>query len=394
MTTTNHVRPVATDYVLHLSTPDVGKAEEEAVVRALRSGWVAPLGHEVDAFEAELASLANRKHALAVNSGTAALHLALVCSGVHAGDYVLCSTMTFVATANAILYVGAVPFFVDCDESGNMDVNLLSEALSWLSNSGAAVGAIVAVDMLGKVADYDSLCALGVQYDLPIVSDAAESVGSSRDGYPAGSFGLCAAFSFNGNKIITTGGGGALLCDDPGLLEHARYLSAQARQPVSHYEHTDMGYNYRLSNVLAAVGRAQLQRLPDFLARRQEIRSSYRATCELLPGVDIFGGVDKGDNCWLTGIVIDDKRAGFSARSLGHYLQARRIETRPLWKPMHLQPLFADEKSVPRIANGTSERFFRQGLVLPSSANLTAEQLDRVVHHIWTYATRAPLHVS
>lgn len=378
-------------YTLHLSTPEVGKAEEEAVVRALRSGWVAPLGPELVLFEQELAVLAERRHALAVSSCTAALHLALLCSGVGQGDVVLCSTLTFIATANAVTYTGATPYFVDCDATGNMDPDLLSEALAGLASCGTKVAAVLVVDMLGKVADYERICAIAAQYGLPVVSDAAESVGALRGGQPAGSFGNCAVFSFNGNKIITTSGGGALLCDDPEIIERAGYLASQARQPVIHYEHTEVGYNYRLSNLLAALGRAQLNRLPEFVARRQEIRSAYREFCNALDGVEIFGGDDEGDNCWLTAIVIDPERAKFDASSLASRLQADGIETRPLWKPMHLQPVFACPSRFPRLDTGMSERFFRQGIVLPSSPSLSDDQLGLVLDRIRSFVTEFEL---
>ena len=374
-------------YTIHLSTPEVGPAEEEAVVRALRTGWVAPLGPELVLFEQELAVQAGRQHALAVTSGTAALHLALLCSGVGSGDLVLCSTLTFVATANAIAYTGATPYFIDCDATGNMDPDLLSEALAGLEGSGANVAAIVVVDMLGKVANFEKIDAIAAEYGLRVISDAAESLGARRDSRPAGSFGDYAAFSFNGNKMITTSGGGVLLCDDADMVERARYLATQARQPVIHYEHTEVGYNYRLSNLLAALGRAQLNRLPEFLARRREIRSQYREFCNGLDGLEIFGGDDEGDNCWLTAIVIDPEHADVDASTLAEHLRADGIETRPLWKPMHLQPVFANTGSFPRLVNGMSERFFNQGIVLPSSPNLSAEQLSIVFDRIRAHAT-------
>lgn len=369
-------------YRINLSTPDVGPAEEEAVIRALRSGWVAPLGTELLLFEQELAALADRGHALAVSSGTAALHLALLCSGVHEGDLVLCSTMTFIASANAITYCRAVPYFVDCDSSGNMDPDLLAEALEELAASGSKIGGVLAVDMLGKVANYEAICNSAARHNVPVISDAAESLGAHRGHNPAGSFGDCAAFSFNGNKIITTSGGGVILSDDPDFIERARYFSAQARQPVIHYEHTETGYNYRLSNILAALGRAQLQRLPEFLQRRRAIRSAYRELCVHLSGVEIFGGPDDGDNCWLTGILINSEQAHFTASSLSNFLQAQGIETRPLWKPMHLQPVFSYQDQTMRKVNGTAEYFFNNGLVLPSSQNLSDDEVEVVLRSV------------
>lgn len=377
MSTPISPNPNYTAYKIHLSTPDVGPAEEEAVVRALRSGWVAPLGPELIHFEQELAALAGREHALAVSSGTAALHLALLCSGVGRGDVVPCSTMTFVASANAIMYTGAVPYFVDCDQTGNMDPQLLADALRGLASSGARIGAVLIVDMLGKIADYEAIGQIAAEYGVPVISDSAESLGARRGLHPAGSFGDCAIFSFNGNKIVTTAGGGALLSNDKQFIDRARYLSSQARQPVVHYEHCEVGYNYRLSNVLAALGRVQLERLPEFLHGRRAIRSTYRDLCTTMSGVEIFGGTDDGDNCWLTGIIIDPYEAKFSAHSLASRLQLEGIETRPIWKPMHLQPVFAD--NVPRRVNGTAEHFFNHGLVLPSGQNTTAGDLAAVL---------------
>jgi dTDP-4-amino-4,6-dideoxygalactose transaminase len=344
------------------------------------------MGPELTHFEQEVAVLASREHALALSSGTAALHLALLCSGVGTGDVVPCSTMTFVATANAILYSGAIPYFIDCDQSGNMDASLLAEALEGLTSSGARIGAIVVVDMLGKIADYEAISEVASPYGVPVISDSAESLGASRGSRPAGSFGNCAVFSFNGNKIVTTAGGGMLLSDDKRLIERARYLSSQARQPVDHYEHLEVGYNYRLSNVLAALGRAQLERLPDFLRRRRVIREAYRDLCARLTGVGIFGGADDGDNCWLTGIVIDPHEAGFSADSLSNHLQNAGIETRPIWKPMHLQPVFADDSKFRRSVNGTAESFFNHGLVLPSGQNTTESEIAVVLQAIESHS--------
>lgn len=386
MSTTGIPGAARTGYSLHLSTPDVGAAEEEAVIRALRSGWVAPLGPELDLFEQELAQLAERQFALATSSGTAALHLALLCSGVGKGDLVLCSTMTFIATVNAVIYAGGVPYFIDCDDSGNMDPALLAEALVALADRGSNASAVLVVDMLGKMANYERICAVAAQYGLPVISDAAESMGARHAGRPAGSFGNCAVFSFNGNKMITTSGGGVLLCDDATVAGRARYLASQARQPVIHYEHTEVGYNYRLSNLLAALGRSQLRRLPEFLARRRQIREAYRVFCAGLDGVEIFGGDDDGDNCWLTAIVIDDCEAGFTPHSLAQSLRTDGIETRPLWKPMHLQPVFADAGCFPRLVNGTSDDYFTRGIVLPSSPNMSSAQMDFVLDRIRAHA--------
>ncbi len=360
---------------IHLSSPDVGEAEEAALVRALRTGWVAPLGPEVDAFESELAAMSDRAHCVALASGTAALHLGLIVLDVQPGDLVLTSTMTFAATANAITYVGAEPVFIDCDQSGNMDPDLLAEALGDLTRRGERAAAIVTVDLLGKVVDHDRVGALAATHGVPVLSDAAESLGATHNGRPAGSFGHAAAVSFNGNKIMTTSGGGAYLTDDADAAGRVRYLATQARQPVVHYEHTDVGYNYRLSNLLAAVGRAQLARLPEMLERRRNLREHYKGLFEQVPGVSIFGGDDSEDNCWLTSIVVDPGEAGFTAEDVRLALLDANIEARPLWKPMHLQPVFAGARTY---VNGTSQGLFHAGLSLPSGSVLTDADVARI----------------
>ncbi len=378
---------------IFLSSPDVTDVEEAALVRAIRGGWVAPLGPEVDGFEAELAAYTHRRHAVALSSGTAALHLALLTLGVGAGDVVLTSTMTFAATANSIVYTGAEPYFVDSDETGNMAPDLLEEAFARVAAAGGRVAAVVPVDLLGKVADHGRIDAIASAHGVPVLSDATESLGAIRQGRPAGSYGVAAALSFNGNKIITTSGGGALLTDDAEFAAHVRYLATQARQPVVHYEHTDIGYNYRLSNLLAALGRAQLGRLDAMIERRRRIRRRYRDLFAGVPGVTPFGepsGVDGGstrDNCWLSAVLIDPDVAGFSAEDLRGALADEDIESRPLWKPMHLQPVFAGARGV---IDGTSERLFRQGLSLPSGSVLSDERVERVADTVTAFLGLTP----
>lgn len=364
-----------------LSPPDVTELEEQALVRAFRSGWIAPLGPEVDAFETELASYAGRRHAVAVASGTAALHLALLVAGASPGDVVVTSTMTFAATANAIAYTGAEPVFVDCDASGNVDPDLLTCALEALSAEGRAVKAVVPVDFLGKVVDHERIAEVARHHGVPVVVDAAESMGSRRHGSAAASFGAAAAVSFNGNKAMTTSGGGALLTDDLDVAERVRYLASQARQPVPHYEHTEVGFNYRLSNLLAAVGRAQLTRLDDMVARRRMIRQQYVDRLGSLPGITVLGEPSgrhddaTQDNCWLTAVLLDDG-AGIDTSRLRTVLRGAGIESRPLWKPMHLQPVYASAR---RFGGQVAADLFTRGLALPSGSALSAEQLDRVV---------------
>lgn len=361
---------------IFLSAPDVGELESKYVLEAMSSGWVAPAGPDLDAFEAEMAERVGVEHGVGLSSGTAALHLGLLALGVRPDDVVLTSTMTFAATANAITYVGAEPFFVDSDrETGNVDVNLLADAADQVRANGRRIGAILPVDLLGKCADLTALTALAAELDVPLLVDAAESVGASFQGRAAGSFGAASVISFNGNKIMTTSGGGMLLTSDKAVADRVRYLSTQARQPVAHYEHTDIGYNYRLSNILAALGRAQLVRLDEILARRREIRNTYRKLFAEVPGVRMFdGGDDSADNCWLTAIIVDDD-AGWAAAELSRRLDAEGIESRPLWKPMHLQPVFA---SAPSLINGSSEWLFKHGLTLPSGSGQTDADLDRV----------------
>lgn len=368
---------------IFMSSPDVGQAEEAALIRAFRSGFIAPLGPEVDAFEAEVAARCGREHAVALASGTAALHLGLIDLGIGAGDRVLTASMTFAATANAIQYTGAEQVFVDAADDGNIDVELLAEAAETLRTEGTPASAIVPVDMVGRVCRAEEVEAVAAEHGIPVLWDAAESFGATHRGRPAGSFGDAAIVSFNGNKIMTTSGGGMLLTDSADTAEKARYLSTQARVPAVHYEHVDVGYNYRMSNLLAGLGRAQLERLDDMIAARRANRDMYRELFGGVAGVRIFQDEPvadgSSDNCWLTAIVVDPDEASFTAEELRLHLAEENIETRPLWKPMHLQPLFRDRRA---FVNGTSEELFRAGLTLPSGSALTDEQKSRVVARI------------
>ncbi|WP_309081066.1 aminotransferase class I/II-fold pyridoxal phosphate-dependent enzyme [Zhihengliuella sp.] len=362
---------------IHMSSPDVGELEEQYIVNAVRSGWIAPLGPDVDAFEDELKARLGVEHAVALSSGTAALHLGLLALGVGTGDVVVTSSMTFAATANAITYTGATPYFVDSlPDTGNMDPELLREALDELVSKGSRVAAIVPVDLLGKAVDYTAIESVADEYGIPLLCDAAESLGATHQGKPAGSFGSASIVSFNGNKIMTTSGGGMLLTNDSELAARIRYLATQARQPVAHYEHTDVGYNYRLSNLLAALGRAQLTRLNDMIARRKALRDQYRQFFAKVSGVEIFGGAtDAEDNYWLTSIIVDSELTGWTSQDFQRALSQDSIEARPLWKPMHLQPIYSN---APRKVNGSSESLFLSGLTLPSGSALHDEQVDRI----------------
>jgi dTDP-4-amino-4,6-dideoxygalactose transaminase len=367
---------VSNDRIL-MSKPDVGELEEQYLLSALRSGWIAPLGPDVDAFEAEIKDRIGVNHAVALASGTAALHLGLLALGVGPGDIVVTSTMTFAATANAIVYTGATPYFVDSDPvTGNIDPDLLDQALTELRRAGTPAAAVLPVDLLGKTADYTRIEAICAAHEVPVFCDAAESLGAAHHGKAAGSFGRAGIFSFNGNKIMTTSGGGMFVSDDENLAGNVRYLSTQARQPVVHYEHTDIGYNYRMSNILAALGRAQLSRLDEMISRRKMWRERYRDFVAQVPGVEIFGGTDMEDNYWLSSIIVDRSTTGFTATELQARLTEAGIESRPLWKPMHLQPVFHE---APRLINGVAEGLFENGLTLPSGSSMSEGQFARVL---------------
>lgn len=357
-----------------MSAPDVGVLEEQAVLRAIKSGWVAPLGPEVDAFENEVAERVGVNYAVALSSGTAALHLGLLSLGVRSGDVVITSTMTFVATANAILYTGAKPFFVDSEfTTGNMNPKLLREAIVTLQNQNKNIAAIIPVDLLGKSVDYSTISSIAEEFNIPLLCDAAESLGASHKGKKAGSWGDASIVSFNGNKIMTTSGGGMFLTDNEFLAQKVRFMSTQSREPFVHYEHSEIGFNYRLSNVLAALGRAQLSRLDSMIDARRSIRNRYKVLFSPVNGVSIFGEEsDHQDNCWLTSILVNAELTGWSTNDLMVYLSNYDIETRPLWKPMHLQPLF---KSAEKIVDGTSQYLFENGLTLPSGSAMSEDQI-------------------
>lgn len=375
-----------------LSSPDVGQLEEDYLLRAFRSGWIAPVGPDLTAFEGELAAKTGVAHAVGLSSGTAALHLALLASGVRPGDRVVTSTMTFAATANAITYCSATPVFVDCLADGNLDPELLRRELEESSRLGRLPASIVPVDLLGRPADYDRILPIAADFGVPVVVDAAESLGSHYGNRPVGSMGRAAVVSFNGNKIMTTSGGGSLLTDDGDLADYARYLSTQARQPVAHYEHTEIGFNYRLSNLLAALGRAQLIRLESMIARRREIRACYTNMFQAVPGVTLFGaGNSHRDNCWLSAVLIDPDQARFTAAELASWMDESQIETRPLWKPMHLQSAFV---GCPVVGGSMAERLFATGLTLPSGSAMSDVQVDRVLSTIERFLYRRPQHNS
>ncbi|WDZ88077.1 aminotransferase class I/II-fold pyridoxal phosphate-dependent enzyme [Micromonospora cathayae] len=369
-----------------LSSPDVGPLEESYLIRALRSGWVAPAGPDLEAFEREVADRVGVGHAVALTSGSAALHLALVTLGVRPGDAVVVPTLTFVATANAVAYTGAEPVFVDCEAgSGNLDPELLDRTLRDLRRAGRRVAAVLPVDLFGACADYPRILPLCAAAGVPVLEDAAEALGATRDGRAAGSFGRAAVLSFNGNKIATTSGGGMLVSDDGDLVAHCRYLATQAREPVAHYEHRAVGYTYRLSNLLAALGRAQLRRLESMMACRRAHHERYSKLFAAAAGVRLLADGDPGANRWLTSIVVDPTVAGWQAADLAGHLAARGIETRPVFRPMHLQPVFAGARAT---LSGVAERLATHGLTLPSGSNMTDAQFARVTSAVEDFLTR------
>lgn len=363
-----------------MSKATVGQEEEDALIRAVRSGWVTPLGPEVDAFEAEVCRLTGRKHALALASGTAALHLALLELGARPGTCVVVASMTFAATANAVAYTGADAVFVDSRASdGNVDPQLMLEAVRELQDEGRHVVAAIPVDIFGQCAEYRVLEPGLAELGVPILADAAESLGATYGGMASGAFGHAAAFSFNGNKIMTTSGGGMLVSDDPKLIERARYLSTQARQPTPWYEHTEVGFNYRMSNILAALGRAQLAKLDAFVSRRRAIRQMYTEAFADIEGLRVLSSDDEqlGDraNCWLTAIDLGTDVC-VTADELISHLDSNEIEGRHLWKPMHMQPLWRDSRA---FLNNTSSSLFQRGVTLPSGYGLSDSEIERVV---------------
>ncbi|CAM3178741.1 Aminotransferase [Sphingomonas antarctica] len=364
-----------------LSTPHMGDAELVYVEEAFRTNWIAPLGPNVDAFEKSIARIAGVAHAAALSSGTAAIHLALVLLGVKHGDTVFCSSFTFAASCNPIVYQSATPVFIDSDEaSWNMSPVALERALAAAKARGALPKAVIAVNLYGQSADYDPIMALCDAYGVALVEDAAESLGARYKGKPSGSFGLLAAFSFNGNKIITTSGGGMLVSDDSEMIERARFLSTQARDPAPHYEHSVIGYNYRMSNILAGVGRGQLQVLDERVVARRAVRDAYADGLGDVPGLAWMPEPDWSFSTrWLSCATIDPDAAGISASELITRLAEEMIEARPLWKPMHRQPVFAGCDYVTEGNASVSDRLFETGICLPSGSNMAPAEIDRIV---------------
>jgi dTDP-4-amino-4,6-dideoxygalactose transaminase len=365
-----------------LSSPHIGTNELQYVNEAFATNWIAPLGPHVNAFEEGLQQQTNTKHAAALSSGTSALHLALILLGVKAGDTVFCQSITFSASANPIAYQGALPVFIDSEiDTWNMDPVLLRTGLQEAKQNGQLPKAIIPVHLYGMPAKMDELSAIAKEYNVPVIEDAAEALGSNINNKPCGSFGEFGVLSFNGNKIITTSGGGALISENAGMIEKARFLATQARDSAPHYQHSQIGYNYRMSNVLAGIGRGQLEVLNDRVAARRNNFERYKQyfSKKNNEGYNIqFQEEPQGyySNRWLTCIVVDPvTNKGLTREEIRLAMEAENIESRPLWKPMHQQPVFASSKNY---LNGVSDKLFEHGLCLPSGSNLTDDEFERI----------------
>lgn len=368
-----------------LSSPHLGAEEAAFVEDAFRSNWIAPLGPHVDGFERELAAHVGVGHAAALSSGTAAIHLGLLLLGVQPNDTVFCSSLTFVGSCNPILYCSARPVFIDSEpDTWNMSPAALQQALEWAQRENRLPRCVIVVNLYGQSADMDALRPICQHYGVPILEDAAESLGARYKGRSSGSFGRLAVYSFNGNKIITTSGGGMLLADDPDLVARARKLATQAREPARHYEHVEVGFNYRMSNVLAGIGRGQLHVLEERVAQRRRVFERYRDALADLPHVRWMPEPEGYRSTrWLTCLTLDGRQALAMCDGVMKSLERHSIEARPVWKPMHLQPLFA---GAPYFRHQTSDdvsaRLFQTGVCLPSGSNLNEEQQDRVIEHL------------
>ena len=363
---------------IYLSPPHMCGEELEYISDAFRSNWIAPLGPHVDEFEKEFSQYLEIPYAVALSSGTAGLHLAMRLIGLQPGDEVICPTLSFCATANAILYERGVPVFIDSEKSSwNLDPSLLAEELKECAQRGKLPRAVVTVDLYGQCADYNNILEICASYDVPVIEDAAEALGATYNNRRAGTFGRMGIFSFNGNKIITTSGGGMLVSHERSIVEKARYLATQARDSVPYYQHSEIGFNYRLSNLLAAVGRAQLKVLPQRIAARRKNFEIYKAGLSR-SGIEFMP--EPSNSCstrWLTCIIIDPKTFGVGAEEVRIGLDRENIEARPVWKPLHMQPVYSSS----RIRGGSiAEDLFARGLCLPSGSNLSSEDCERIIN--------------
>jgi pyridoxal phosphate-dependent aminotransferase EpsN len=364
-----------------LSTPHIGEQELKFVQEAFDTNWIAPVGPHIDAFEQEFSQVVGAKYSAALSSGTAALHLALKLAGVSAGDEVFCSTFTFIASVSPITYLGAKPVFIDSDRtSWNMDPDLLATTLAQKDRIGKLPKAVVLVHLYGQSADIEPILQECDRYGIPLIEDAAEALGATYKNTSPGTWGRAGIFSFNGNKIITTSGGGMLVSGDRELISQAKFLATQARDPQPHYEHTEIGFNYRLSNVSAGIGRGQLMVLKERVAARRRNFAFYQETLGDLPGIEFMPEADFGTSTrWLSCLTFDPDVGGIDREQVRLKLLEQQIESRPVWKPMHLQPVFSNCECA---NNGIAEDLFHKGLCLPSGSNLTDEDLQQVTNQI------------
>lgn len=365
-----------------LSSPHMSGNEQPYINEAFKENWIAPLGPNVNGFEKELGDYIGIPHVAALSSGTAAIHLALILLGVESGDEVLASSFTFSATVNPIVYQGASPILIDSElDSWNMNPELLEKAIKDRIANGKKPKAILVVHLYGMPAKMKPIMELSEKYDIPLIEDAAEALGSEYMDQRCGSFGKYAILSFNGNKIITTSGGGALITNNIEDVKKARFLATQARDEAPHYQHTHIGYNYRMSNIVAGIGRGQLEVINDRVKQRRAIFDFYLSNLGKIEGIEFLRQYPGAySNYWLTTILVDpDKTGGITREDIRLALEKENIETRPLWKPMHMQPVF---EKYPKYVDGTSEKLFEIGLCLPSGSNMTDEQKERVVINI------------
>lgn len=367
-----------------LSLAHMSGREQDFIKEAFDTNWVVPLGPNVDAFEKELADYVGQNcHVVALSAGTAALHLGLVLLGVGQGDEVICQSFTFSASANPIVYQGATPIFVDSEtDTWNMDPELLEETIKdRLKKTGKLPKAIIPVHLYGMPAKMNEIHKIATRYQIPLLEDAAEALGSEYYGKKCGTFGEFGALSFNGNKIITTSGGGALICRTEEEAKRTKFFATQARENFPYYQHEHIGYNYRMSNICAGIGRGQMTVLDKHIARRREIHALYSEGLRTIPGIKVMQNpsVNVKSNFWLTCILVDSKIAGYTCEDIRLHLAEENIETRPLWKPMHLQPIFTN---APAYVNGVSEHLFQIGLCLPSGSSLSDEDIQRVIDSI------------
>ena len=374
---------------IYLSPPHLSGLEKDFLLEALDSNWIAPLGPQVDSFEEEIVEYLDVKAAVALSSGTAALHLALRISGVQSGDFVLCPSLTFSSTANVILYEKAIPIFIDADpKTWNIDFVALEKAILSCKERNILPKALITVDLYGQSVDYDIIMEICNKNNIVVIEDAAEALGSHYKGVKCGAFGKAGIFSFNGNKIVTTSGGGMLVSHDREFVEQARFLSAQAREPKIHYEHKELGYNYRMSNLLAAVGRGQLAVLDERVKIKQEIFSRYNSALGEIEGIEFMPLASYGiSNRWLTTLTINEKKTGFNRDSVIAALEKEDIESRPVWKPMHLQPLYQEFEYFLSGEDDISKKLFHDGLCLPSGTSLSKIDQEKIIDIILSINT-------